>query len=258
MDDLKLYGKNDKELDRLLRTVKKFSDDIGMEFGLDKCAKATYIRGRSSEVKLNKDTSIRDLDQEDTYKYLGIDEGDEIQHAKMKEKIRKGCYRRVRAILHTELNAKNKLEAINILAIPAVTYSFNVFNWNLEEIRRMDRKIRKLLTLNRMHHPKADVNIMYVPRKERGRAMINLEMCFKTTIIGLNTYLLSSDNRMLKLVLQHEKKKKLYSSTKESQKFKFQLNMAKEKNEQTAEATKATKEIKKKAKQSYLDDMKKT
>ena len=39
-------GKNDKELDGFLCTVKKFSDDIGMEFGLDKCAKATLIRGR--------------------------------------------------------------------------------------------------------------------------------------------------------------------------------------------------------------------
>ena len=122
----------------------------------------------------------------------------------------------------------------------------------------MDRKIRKLLTLNRMHHPKADVNRMYVPRKEGGRGMINLEMCFKTITIQLNTYLLLSDDRMLKLVLQHEKKKKLHSVTKESRKFKFQLNMAQEENEQTTEATKAAKEIKKKAKQGYLDDMKKT
>ena len=134
----------------------------------------------------------------------------------MKEKIRKECYRRLIAILHTELNAKNKLEAINTLAIPVVTYSFNVINWNLEEIRRMDRKIRKLLTLNRMHQPKADVNRVYVPRKEGGNGMINLEMCFKTTTIGLNTYLLSSDDRMLKLVLQHQEKKKLHSVTKES------------------------------------------
>ena len=113
MDDWKLYGKNDRELDGLLCTVKKFSDDIGMEFDLDKCAKASFIRGRltsTSEIKLNEDTSIRELDQEETYKYLGIDEGDGIQHAKMKEKIRKECYRRVRAILHTELNAKSKLE----------------------------------------------------------------------------------------------------------------------------------------------------
>ena len=81
-------------------------------------------------------------------------------------------------------------------------------------------------------------------------------MCFKTTAIAVNTYLLPSDDRMLKLVLQHEKK--LYSVTKESQEFKFQLNMVQEENEQTTEATKAAKEIKKKAKQGYLDDMKKT
>ena len=137
------------------------------------------------------------------------------------------------------MNGKNKSKAINTLAIPVVTYSFNVINWNLEEVRRMDSKVRKLLTLNRMHLPKEDVNRMYVPRKERGSGMINLEMCFKTITIGLNTYLLSSDHRMLKLVLHHEKKKKLHSVTKESQKFKFQLSMAQEENEQTTEDTKA-------------------
>ena len=83
-------------------------------------------------------------------------------------------------------------------------------------------------------------------------------MCFKTAKIGLNTYLLSSDDRMLKLVLQHEKKKKLHSVTKETRKFKFRLNMAQEENEQTTEATKAAKENKTKVKQGYLNDTKKT
>ena len=62
----------------------------------------------------------------------------------------------------------------------------------------------------------------------------------------------------LVLVLQHEKKKKLHSVSKKSQKFKFQLNMAQDENEQRTEANKAAKEIKKKVKQVYLDDMKKT
>ena len=78
IDDLKLYGKNDKELDGLPCTIKTFSDDIDIELGLDECAKATFIRGRltsTSEIKLNEDTSIRELHQEKTYKYLGIDEG---------------------------------------------------------------------------------------------------------------------------------------------------------------------------------------
>ena len=50
MDDLKLYTKDDSELDRLLRIVKGFSDDIGMEFGLSKCAKATFKRGALEKV----------------------------------------------------------------------------------------------------------------------------------------------------------------------------------------------------------------
>ena len=72
-------------------------------------------------------------------------------------------------MLQSELNAKNKLEAINTLAIAVVSYSFNVVNWNLEEIKRINRKIRKLMTLNRMHHPKADVSRIYIPRKDGGR-----------------------------------------------------------------------------------------
>ena len=46
IDDLKLYAKDDNELEGLLRIVKGFSDDIGMEFGLSKCAKAVFKRGK--------------------------------------------------------------------------------------------------------------------------------------------------------------------------------------------------------------------
>ena len=79
-----------------------------------------------------------------------------------------------------------------------------------------------------MHHPKADVSRMYIPRKKGGRGMINLEMTYKTTTIGLNGYLQSSEDRMLHAVLQHEKKKKLHLVVKESRKIKFQLNIAQE------------------------------
>ena len=38
VDDLKLYAKSERELDSLIQTVMIFSDDVGMVFGLDKCA----------------------------------------------------------------------------------------------------------------------------------------------------------------------------------------------------------------------------
>ena len=156
MDDLKLFAKDDDNLEGLLQTVKSFSDDIGMKFGLEKCAKATFIKGKltnTTSIELENDTTIRELEQEEVYKYLGINESNGIKHATMKEKIRKECYRRVRAILKTELNSANRIEAINTLAIPVVTYSLNIINWTLPDIRKIDTKIRKLLTVNRMHHP---------------------------------------------------------------------------------------------------------
>ena len=46
MNDLKIFASSDGELEGMLKTVKKFSDDIGMEFGLNKCAKASFKNGK--------------------------------------------------------------------------------------------------------------------------------------------------------------------------------------------------------------------
>ena len=44
--DLKLYSKNDQEQVGELEIVKQFNDDIGTEFGLEKCAKASFKKGK--------------------------------------------------------------------------------------------------------------------------------------------------------------------------------------------------------------------
>ena len=169
MDDLKLYAKNDKELEGLFSTVKQLSDDIGMEFGLDKCTKATFRNGnptRATAVELDIDTTIRELDKDETYKYIGIDEGNGIKHSNMKESIRKECYRQTRAILKTELKSANKIETINTLAMSVILYSFNVINWTLQDLRGIDTKIKKMLTSYKIHHPKADKN--YISQDMKG------------------------------------------------------------------------------------------
>jgi len=91
MDDLKFFAKNDQDLEGLLCTIKEFSDDIGMDFGFDKCAKATFVRGKlykKSSITLNMGTVIRELDSGETYKYLGVNEDDGVNHSSMKEKVR--------------------------------------------------------------------------------------------------------------------------------------------------------------------------
>ena len=72
--------------------MKWFSDYIGTDFGLSKCVKATFKTGKlekSDHVQLDEETMIKDLEQEKVYKYLGVDESGGIQHATMKQKLKK-------------------------------------------------------------------------------------------------------------------------------------------------------------------------
>ena len=205
MDDLQLFANNEQQLQRLLIIVKQISDDISMEFGLDKCVKATFLRGKllnAKNITLDTTTIIKDLQLEESYKYLGVTEGDGMQHSSKREKIRKECFRRVRSNLRSELNARNRIDEINSLALPVVTYSFTIINWSLTEIKKVDTKIRKLLTMHRMHHPKSDVNRLYLFRKEGGR---QLELSLKSSITGMDTYLNNTNDWIPKLVKNMKK-----------------------------------------------------
>ena len=53
-------------------------------------------------------------------------------------KSEKKYTRRLRMILESEFNAKNMITAIRALAVPVLRYSFEIINWRLEEIRKID------------------------------------------------------------------------------------------------------------------------
>ena len=208
--------------------MKQFSGDIGMEFGLEKCAKASFKKGKltsTGKIVIDVDIEIQELDQEGVYKYLGVGKSDGIQHSKMKEKIRKEYNRRVRSILRTELNGRNKIEAINSLAFPVVQYSFGIINWKISELKKIDTKTRKLLNMQKMLHPKADVERLYIPRKDGGRGLIDVETAFKTATIGLDHSLKHKEGQYPKQVLEHDRSKAKNSITKNATKFKREVTM---------------------------------
>ena len=75
VDDLKLFPKDDYKLEGLLQTVNKFSDNIGQNFGLEKCAKTTFLKGRienSTSIELDNSTKIKELEEEEVCKDLGV------------------------------------------------------------------------------------------------------------------------------------------------------------------------------------------
>ena len=54
------------------------------------------------------------------------------------------------------------------MAVPVVTYSFNTVNWKLSELKKLHTKTRKFLTVHKMHHPKSDVDRLFVAREYEG------------------------------------------------------------------------------------------
>ena len=85
MNDLKLYSRSEKGLDSLVQTVHVFSEDIGMEFGIEKCAMLVMEKGKivkSVGIELLDGTVIQS--EGESYKYLGIFEPDKFLEEKMK------------------------------------------------------------------------------------------------------------------------------------------------------------------------------
>lgn len=196
MDDLKIFSKSDAELRSQLQKVHDFSTSISMTFGIEKCAMATLIRGKvtkTEHLELNEQDVIKQLEPGEAYKYLGIDENPLIANDSMKEKIRKEYLRRLRLILKSELSGKNKLHAIGNLAVPVAEYSFGIIDWTKAELQELDRRTRKLLTINGLLHPRADVDRLYVPRKEGGRGLRQLEAANENCIVNFAKYLLQKD-----------------------------------------------------------------
>jgi DNA-directed RNA polymerase subunit L len=109
-------------------------------------------------------------------------------------------------ILKSELNARNKTTANGALMVPILRYSFGIINWRLEEIKQIDRKTRKMLTMYKMHHPKADIDRLYVKTKEGGRGLVQVKVAYKTEIINTAEYLHTNykGDQVVHIVNNHE------------------------------------------------------
>jgi hypothetical protein len=103
-----------------------------MELGLEKCAKITFKRGKliqSQNLVIDINREIQELERGKTYKYLGIEESEGMQHQQTKERLKREYRRRLGMILNSELNARNKITAIGALAVPVLRYSFGIISW---------------------------------------------------------------------------------------------------------------------------------
>ena len=82
-------------------------------------------------------------------------------------------------------------------------------------------KTRKMLTMYKMPHPKADIDRLYVKRKEGGRELVQFEAAYKAEIINIAEYLNTNykEDQFVNIVKSHENTQPYMKSLLQQQKL---------------------------------------
>ena len=115
-------------------------------------------------------------------------EADTIKQVEMKDKIQKEYPRRTRKLLETKLSSRNLTKGINTWDVPLVRYSGPFLKWTRDELKLMDQRTRKLMSMHKALHSRDDVDRLYVSRKE-GRRGLTIENNVNASIQRLEDYI---------------------------------------------------------------------
>jgi hypothetical protein len=212
VDDLKTYSKNRSDALKQLEIITNFTNDIGMEFGADKCAYLNIEKGQrtplTETISMNG-LELQELEDGDSYKYLGQDKNIRYEGRLNKERITTEYYRRVRKIWSSELDAKNKITAHNTFAIPVLTPTFGILDWTKKEVEQMDVKTRKLFCLFGKFHLNSSPDSLYGLRKAVGSGMNSVIDIYITRLISLSVHIInvSDSSKYINEVKRHEEDK---------------------------------------------------
>ena len=113
------------------------------------------------------------------YTYLGILQSDTIKEKEVKEKSSKEYLPRLRLILRSKLNGRNKIMAVNTWAVYVTRYGAGILKWNTDELKSLGRRTKNFMTMHGALHPKSDVDWACLSREMGERGLISCEGCVR-------------------------------------------------------------------------------
>ena len=118
----------------------------------------------------------------------------------MKGKIQKEYLKRTRKLLETKLSCRNLIKGINTRAAPLVRYSGPFLKWTIDELKQIDQRTRKLMTMHKALHPRDVVDRLYVSRKEGRRGLASIEDSIDASIQRLEDYMQKDDEGLITII----------------------------------------------------------
>ena len=101
----------------------------------------TKITGKNLSIN---GITIKELKENEKYKYLGQDESVEQDGPLNTERVTKEYLKRIKKIWSSELNSLNKVIAHNTFEVSVLAPTFGIQDWTSSELSEIDVRTRKL------------------------------------------------------------------------------------------------------------------
>ena len=208
VDDLKVYQESHQALKIVNEIIVQASHDTGACYGVSKCVEIIFkngkmVKGEGLQV-LEERIKTMDPDENEIYKFLGIEQADGIRTKAVYERVKEELAKRMKMIVKTELNDENLIKAINIKVIPVAAYVMNICKFNVSELKELNQIIKRKLRGRSMLGRQASDERLYLKREKGGRGLKSMMDVYKETRLRVACYMAKSTNRWIEAAWMRE------------------------------------------------------
>eukprot|EP00112_Aurelia_sp_Birch-Aquarium-sp1_P026416 Seg9358.2 transcript_id=Seg9358.2/GoldUCD/mRNA.D3Y31 product="hypothetical protein" protein_id=Seg9358.2/GoldUCD/D3Y31 len=138
------------------RTHSLFVDDLKVYQESHKLLK------KINEVIVQARMQTVDPDQEEIYKFLGVEQTNGIKTKKVYQRVKEEVKKRLKLPTKSELNDENLIQAINSKVIPVAAYPMNVCQMTKGELNELDQIVKRELRMKKMLGRQASDERLYL------------------------------------------------------------------------------------------------
>ena len=145
-----------------------------------------------------------DPDENEIYKFLGIEQADGIKTKNVFERVKNEVKKRTKMLVETELNDANLIRAINEKVIPVASYPMNVCQFSKGELMELDQVVKRELRSRHMLERQGSDERLYLKREDGGRGLKSMREVYKETRLRVTCCMAKSTNEWIKVAWNRE------------------------------------------------------
>ncbi|MEG0619338.1 MAG: reverse transcriptase family protein, partial [Bacilli bacterium] len=188
IDDIKIFAKDEKILEKLVEQSKIILKDLGFDIN--------YSKTKAS-LNINEIEAIND----EGYMYLGVKENkknnvDKSNYIMLRNKI----LNRNKTLTNINLYAKNHTRAHNEFVYSTINYYTGILDFSPTFLREIDKEIRLNLSQTGIHNKNNSIERLYIKRKDAGRGYLSFATNYFNNILRLYYYVKKCDTVRKKII----------------------------------------------------------